>query len=324
MGRKLDIEDLRGRAEVGSNSQVSRIEVVNLGLDQIVTREPFESLFPIQERVLEAVIASIRKRGFDPHDAPEATRETTTEGTKYLLLDGHTRVRAARELQLSAIPVRVVTFANEDEALWHAIHKQTDRRNLDDRQVMRVLSLVDKKIEGFRGSTPLAPNGANGGAEGKSAARTARSIGVSARKIERARKVTSYPDVAAQVERGEISINAGYELVRARERGPVKSGGEGEEGQLVSPTDITGGTEGATGADEKLSAENLAKKGGNTERANNKGADWTWFADRVRAATGATAKIDVDDDGVSGRLIVSFSGAEELNRLVERLCKIGG
>jgi ParB-like chromosome segregation protein Spo0J len=321
MGGKMNIDGLRTRAEVGSNSQVTRIEVINLGVDQIITREPFESLFPIEERVLQAVIASIEKRGFDPHDAPEVMKETTMEGTKYLLLDGHTRLRAALELQLNAIPVRVVTFSSENEALLHAFHKQIDRRNLDDAQIMRVLSLVDKKFEGFRGSAPLAPIGANGAGERKSAARTGRAIGVNPRKIERARKVVSHPEVAAQVERGEISIYAGYEQVRAKERGTAAAEDRGEPGQLTSPMSAPAPADEPEAAVEESGNEGLESKGGSTEQSRDKGADWTSMADRVHAATGAAARVDLDPEGRSGRLVVSFSTYEELSHVVDQLCR---
>ena len=83
---------------------------------------------------------------------------------------------------------------------------------------MSVLNLIDKKVTGFKTSSSLAPDGANDGHLAKTAQRTAKEIGTSARKVERARKVASDPNAAAAVKRGEISINKAYEQARERER----------------------------------------------------------------------------------------------------------
>jgi ParB family chromosome partitioning protein len=184
---------------------------VELYLDQITKAEPFASLFTIKSEVLVAIKTDMQANGFDPSKAVNIWKKP--DGTR-VLIDGYTRVLAAEELGLLRVTAYEKTFASEAEALAYAIHAQRDRRNLSDAELLRLIELVDRPQDGFR--SPLAPNGANEPVAPKTAAITADAIGVSIRKVERARTVLSDPEETAAVHRGEKTIHQAAESAKAK------------------------------------------------------------------------------------------------------------
>lgn len=186
---------------------------VTLSLDQITKAEPFASLFMIKPEVLSAITADMKANGFDPSKPVNVWRKP--DGAR-VLIDGYTRTSAAESLGLLHVTAYEKTFASEAEALAYAIHTQRDRRNLSDAELLRLIELVDRPQTGF--NTPVAPIGATDGKASKTAAITADAIGISARKVERARAVLADPDEAAAVRRGEKSIHQAAETARAMRR----------------------------------------------------------------------------------------------------------
>jgi ParB-like chromosome segregation protein Spo0J len=188
---------------------------VELYLDQITKAEPFASLFTIKSEVFEAIKADMKANGFDPSKPINVWKKA--DGTR-VLIDGYTRVRAAEELGLLRVTAYEKTFSSEAEALAYAIHTQRDRRNLSDTELLRLIELVDRPQDGFHSS--LAPTGANESSLSKTAAITADAVGISARKVERARVVLSDPDEAAAVRRGDKTIHQAAEAAKAKRATP--------------------------------------------------------------------------------------------------------
>jgi ParB-like chromosome segregation protein Spo0J len=184
---------------------------IELYLDQLTKAEPFSSLFSIKPEVFEAIKADMAANGFDPSKPVNVWRKP--DGTR-VLIDGYTRVRVAEELGLLRVTAFEKTFASEAEALAYAIHTQKDRRNLSDAELLRLIELVDRPQTGF--NTPVAPIGATDGKAPKTAAITADAIGISSRKVERARAALSDPEEAAAVRRGEKTIHQAAEAAKAK------------------------------------------------------------------------------------------------------------
>jgi hypothetical protein len=184
---------------------------VELYLDQITKAEPFASLFTIKSEVFEAIKSDMEANGFDPSKPVNVWRKP--DGTR-ILIDGYTRVRAAEELSLLRVTAYEKTFASEAEALAYAIHTQRDRRNLSDAEILRLIELVDRPQDGFH--SPLAPTGANESSLSKTAVITADAVGISTRKVERARVVLSDPDEAAAVRRGGKTIHQAAQAAKAK------------------------------------------------------------------------------------------------------------
>ena len=184
---------------------------IELYLDQITKAEPFASLFTIKPEVLAAIKADIEANGFDPSKPVSVWKQP--DGTR-VLVDGYTRVLAAEELGLLRVTAYEKTFASEAAALAYAIHTQRDRRNLSDAELLRLIELVDRPQEGF--NTAVAPIGATGEKPCKTAEITADAIGISARKVERARTVLSSPEEAAAVLSGTKTIHQAAEAAKAK------------------------------------------------------------------------------------------------------------
>ncbi len=197
--------------KVAVNNSGDKSVGIELYLDQITRAEPFASLFTIRPEVLEAIKADMREKGFDPSKPVNVWKKE--DGTR-VLVDGYTRVRAAEELGFLRVTAYEKAFASEEEALAYAIHTQKDRRNLSDAELLRLIEVVDRPQEGFHST--LAPNGANEGKPSKTAVMTADAIGISVRKVERARAVLSDPFEADEVRRGEKTIHQAAQDAKAK------------------------------------------------------------------------------------------------------------
>jgi hypothetical protein len=218
MSRKLDLSALAEKAESGNNSSVKRIEILNMNIGDLLLEEPFRSLFPIRDEIKGAIKTHMQEHGYDESKPVDVWKRSSPDGFEYVLVDGFTRARAAQEIGRLTVGAYLHDFASVEEARAYAIHTQRDRRNLSDAEIMAILSMVDRKVTGFKGASPLASSEANGEPLQKTARRTAREIGTSVSKVEKARKVSTNPEIASAVKRGEISINKGYNEIRVKER----------------------------------------------------------------------------------------------------------
>ena len=171
----------------------------------ITTRSPFNDLFPIRENILNEIVKDIKENGFDKSRPIVLWRKCGLT-----VVDGHTRLRAAEIAKIKDIPTVMKDFPNERAALEYAIKCQRNRRNLSDQEILQCISELDKRKMTRRPSKEkLAPCGAN---FGKSSNDTAQTLGISSRKVERARAVLDKaPDeIKEAVKSGEMSINKAY------------------------------------------------------------------------------------------------------------------
>jgi ParB family chromosome partitioning protein len=165
-------------------------------IEDIKTASPFRELFPIQEQVLDRIIWDMRKNGYD-QDKPIVLWEGHN-----VVVDGHTRLRAARKAGLFQIPVISRKFSDEAAALQYAVDWQRNRRNLRDADILSCISKMDvHKPAGRRRS-----NGKN--YSGNSAKITAEILGISSRKVQRARTVIdrASENIIKTVLAGKMSI----------------------------------------------------------------------------------------------------------------------
>lgn len=178
--------------------------------------EPFNTIFPIDNKVLSAVCMDMQRNGYD------AAQPVIVWKGKSILIDGHTRLEAARLVGIEDVPVVERDFSDEDEAVRYAIHLQRDRRNLTDADIVRLVSELDKRRQkGER--TDLASSEAK--STGKSAEDTAKVIGTSRSKVEKVRtiKAKATPEVKAAVESGDMTVNAAYQTTRKKKSTPTTS-----------------------------------------------------------------------------------------------------
>ena len=167
----------------------------------IHTDTPFKDLFPISEAVLERIIASIKKSGFDSGHPIVLWRVDR----KLIVVDGHTRLLAAKRLGMPKIPVILKNFEDETNALEYAIGSQRNRRSLTDAELLMCISQLDKRRKAGRPK--------NGDVvRGKSASKTALVLGISRPKVERLRTVNDHAVQAVKdaVLAGNLTINKAY------------------------------------------------------------------------------------------------------------------
>ncbi len=180
----------------------------------IRTASPFRDLFPIKEELVKTLYWDMQKNGFD-----ESKPIVLWESHNSIVIDGHTRLKAANKAGLIQVPVVLKRFDTEEDALEYAIRCQRNRRSLTDREVLQCIAALDeRKIAGRPSKEKLAPDGAN---FGKSATETANLLGVNFRKVERARTVLdNAPDeIREAAKSGQMSINKAYNKTVNPEKG---------------------------------------------------------------------------------------------------------
>jgi protein gp37 len=197
-------------------------------LSVIITRPPFNELFTISPAVLENIKQAMAEGGYD-----QSQPIILWEGEN-VVIDGHSRLQAAREVGLEDIPVFFKSFADEDKALAYAIHNQRNRRNLTDAEILRCIEALDsrkerggdRKSEEFQEKSkasseaidqPESPNKRKKkNNEDKSSQKTASTVGTSRAKVEKARTVLEHgtEGVKEAVKAGTMSVNKAYQLTQ--------------------------------------------------------------------------------------------------------------
>ena len=100
--------------------------------------QPFCEVFEIRETDLRQVMDAIRKNGFDT-----LYPIVVWEGHDNVVVDGHTRLIAARQLGYATVPVVSRSFCDEEAALQHTITAQRVRRSLS---LMKCVTMLREKI----------------------------------------------------------------------------------------------------------------------------------------------------------------------------------
>jgi len=185
-------------------------------VDEIKTRSPFKDLFTIKSSTLSAITKSMKKDGFNE---AEPLVYWQVKGIGHVLIDGHTRLEAAKQAGLATVEAVRMDFDDELKAVEYAISRQKNRRNLTDSEMISCLSELDKLRQAGRPAKELAQHCANLD-KGKSSKQTAEVLGVSARKVEQARTVQDHADeeTVQAVKSGDMSINKAYNETQERRR----------------------------------------------------------------------------------------------------------
>jgi ParB family chromosome partitioning protein len=175
-------------------------------IDDIKTASPFRDLFPVRKRVLDDIIWDMRKNGYDNSQSLVLWKDHGN-----VVIDGHTRLSAAKKANIYQIPVILKAFSDEEEALKYAIACQKNRRNLSDSELVACVVELDKRkdrISCLKQNLTVAPDGATG----RTSQKTADLLGISARKVERIRSIMdNAPDeIKRMVKTGRMTVNSAY------------------------------------------------------------------------------------------------------------------
>src|SRR5690348_7476160 len=101
-------------------TEKSPLELVPI--DSLTSRPPFSTLFPISGQVMAALLVSMKKDGFH-HDSP--IRVWEHEGER-VVVDGHTRLKCAKESGIKSVWIAVVPVSTQEEAFDWAVAEQRD------------------------------------------------------------------------------------------------------------------------------------------------------------------------------------------------------
>ena len=164
--------------------------------------DPFVSLFPVEPETLELVKGSIREHGFQIDKPILVWKDAFGEQGRQVVVDGHTRLRAALDLKLPEVWATMRQFKDVDAAITAGIGEQVIRRNLNREQiaayVVSLLPLLDETKAGLRTRT---------------AKQLAKLLGVSMPTIDRARSLldSGHDDLVEAVKQGEMSLLAAWQ-----------------------------------------------------------------------------------------------------------------
>jgi ParB family chromosome partitioning protein len=165
---------------------------------EIRTDPVLERIFAIKEETLEAVIQSMKESGYD-----KAEPVVIWKG-KNIVVDGHTRLKAAITAGVIEIPVEEKEFTSLDDAKEYTKKRQINRRNLNQSEIYEVAVGLQNKEE-RDGS-------------GRAAEILAKELGISATTINHARAVAASapPEVIDRIKQNKMSINQAYNLSRKK------------------------------------------------------------------------------------------------------------
>lgn len=131
------------------------------------------------------------------------------------MVEGHTRLQAAKNAGLGWVWVFEREFGNDDEALVYAIQAQSNRRNLDARELILCQERLGAAIARQQGKRN---NFVSEDTKLDRLQTMADRLGVSRMHVARTEKVIADPEAKAAVMTGQTSITRAYQQVREKER----------------------------------------------------------------------------------------------------------
>jgi ParB family chromosome partitioning protein len=199
----------------GKNYYSKPFRVADIVIDPVISK-----VFTIQNKAIEDIARRIRENGYDK------SQPLAIWKGKNILLDGHTRLEAAKKLGLEEVPATELEFESMEDALLYTFERQAVRRNLTPAEILAAAQILERR---------KARDG-----KGRAAEQVAESLGVSPAQMYRAKKVlkeAAGEDLEA-VRNGERSIRSVYNQVTGKEREEKKA--PPAQAEMFKPAEITG------------------------------------------------------------------------------------
>jgi ParB family chromosome partitioning protein len=191
-------------------------------VESITTDMSLSQIFPIKEQNLNEITESIRKDGYDKSQPIVIDRETKA------VIDGHTRLAAAKKAELAEIPVVERSFASKEDAILYCYNRQLQRRNLTPAEILAAVQTLEGK-RSERGS-------------GRGAEKLAEQLGVSSRTVFRAKKILNEApaEKIEAVKNGDKTIGEVYkEIKKTKPKPETNSEAEPEPVELLEDVNET-------------------------------------------------------------------------------------
>lgn len=207
---------------------------------EIVIDDEISNVFQIDNDVLERVCNSIQSNGFKEEEPIVIWAEEN------IIVDGHTRLEAAKKLGIYEVPVFKLSFENKEAAKKYCIARQYNRRNLSQTDILNiVLNLPENKSS--RG-------------EGRTLENIASEYGMSYSTLARAKSVIDNGDEEAidRIKNGESSINKEYKKIHQNKKSKTSDETENDN-QISEDFDLFDSLE---DEDSDEISDSLEEKGG--------------------------------------------------------------
>ncbi len=185
-----------------------------ISVNDIISKEPYNNLFPINPNVLNSITNNMESVGYDPAFPVILWGNT--------LIDGNTRLQAAIAAGIRRIPMLRKEFDSEKDALEYAIHNQRNRRNVTEAEILHCIELLDKPMSKKEaGKLKGSKDGGKSNFEIKIASepshkKTAKVLGVGESKVSDARTVLKDEKAKKEVESGKKTISKAAKEIREK------------------------------------------------------------------------------------------------------------
>ena len=129
----LNVNSINGNTSIlktisGYGSNIKFIKINNIKIS-----ETFKNLFAIDTNVLHTITENMREKGFDNAIPIIIWKEEN------ILIDGHTRVMAAKEVGIEEVPAVYASFPDENAVLDYMHQIQFGRRNITDADLIQLI-----------------------------------------------------------------------------------------------------------------------------------------------------------------------------------------
>jgi ParB family chromosome partitioning protein len=162
----------------------------------IIIDPEISQIFKMQENIRYEIFQKIKNHGFDK------SRPLTVQKGTNILLDGHTRLNAAKEAGLEEVPVVEMDFDDRSAAVTYSIESQTVRRNLSGPELLKAVEML--------------PYHRSKKGEGRMAKQLADQMGIGQSTVYNSLKILKEapPEILQKVKNGEMSIKKGAAALR--------------------------------------------------------------------------------------------------------------
>lgn len=193
----------------------------------IRTHPTFVDLLRVEPGMLQEITQSMRVNGFFPSNP--ITMGTWSGQDDPVVIDGHTRLKAALEAGIAVVTVVILVFEDVMAALERAVSLQAQRRFSTDGAYYRMCETYDTLMEPGRKNkeaNELLTRVSNFRGRSASARMTAKLIGCHYRKVDKIRKIRrdGWPEIQEAVRNDEMGINKAYKQIRDMELGNDDNG----------------------------------------------------------------------------------------------------
>jgi hypothetical protein len=236
--------------------EIKKMPIVTMETASIIQREPFLGLFPLNIGTIASIEDSIESNGYD-----EGAPITVWKGEN-VCIDGHQRLKALETLRAKTVPVVLIDFKSEKDAMKHAIRMQRDRRNMTDIDLLSLVERVDERkahgaSDGFRGNQHSGGKGPDEPlpeSPERTAEITAKVAGTSPTKVKKIRNIldNATPEILSKVRSGEMSISQASNVTTKMKKQPKIQKKETENEQCTTEPDDAGDSELRTNVQESF------------------------------------------------------------------------